>query len=118
MKVLADVHIAKKIVKFFERKGIEAIHVNDILDGFYTKDSAIRAYADEHNFILISKDSDFKDSHFVLNSPKKLIKISLGNIPTAKLVEILDQQFLLISEKCESTKFFMEISADRIWIIE
>lgn len=118
MKILADVHIAKKIVRFFEEKGAEAIHVNDILDGSFTKDSAIRAYADEYDFILISKDSDFKDSHFVLSSPKKLIKISLGNIPTPKLLEILEQQFPLIAEKYESSKFFIEISNDRLWIIE
>ena len=109
MKILADVHIAKKIVRFFEEKGAEAIHVND---------SAIRAYADEYDFILISKDSVFKDSHFVLSSPKKLIKISLGNIPTPKLLEILEQQFPLIAEKYESNKFFIEISNDRLWIIE
>ncbi len=28
MKVLCDVHISYKIVRFFKKKGIEAIHVN------------------------------------------------------------------------------------------
>lgn len=32
MKVLCDVHIARKVARFFEGEGIEAIHVNDILD--------------------------------------------------------------------------------------
>ncbi len=32
MKVLCDVHIARKVVRFFEKQGIDAIHVNDILD--------------------------------------------------------------------------------------
>lgn len=35
-KVLCDVHIAYKVVRFFKSKGHEVIHVNDILDGFRT----------------------------------------------------------------------------------
>lgn len=38
-KVLCDVHIAFKVVRFFKEKGYEAIHVNDILDSYYTKDT-------------------------------------------------------------------------------
>lgn len=41
LRVLCDVHIAYKVVRFFEEKGYESIHVNDILDGFYTKDRDI-----------------------------------------------------------------------------
>lgn len=37
-KVLCDVHIAYRIVKFLKDKGSEAGHVNNILDGSRTKD--------------------------------------------------------------------------------
>ena len=39
MKVLCDVHIAKKVVRFFQENEIESAHINDILDSWYTKDS-------------------------------------------------------------------------------
>ena len=32
MKVLCDVHIARKVVRFFQGEGVEAIHINDILE--------------------------------------------------------------------------------------
>ncbi len=32
MKVLCDVHIAFKIIKFFEAKRVETVHVNNILE--------------------------------------------------------------------------------------
>jgi predicted nuclease of predicted toxin-antitoxin system len=118
MKVLADVHIAKKVVRFFKDNNIEAIHVNDILDGSFTKDSAISEFVDANDFVLITKDSDFKDSHFLLKSPKKLIKISLGNILTSQLLEILEDHYSVILEKCNQEKVFIEINHDRLWIIE
>ncbi len=37
-RILCDVHISFKVVKFFESKGYEAVHVNTILDSYYTKD--------------------------------------------------------------------------------
>ena len=85
MKVLCDVHIAKKVVRFFRDNGVESVHVNDILDSWYTKDEDIANYADDYDYTLMSKDADFKNSHLLKSSPKKLLKINLGNIPTKKL---------------------------------
>ena len=81
-KVLCDVHISFKVVRFFERRGHHAVHVNDILDGYHTKDSDISNYADENGFTVMTKDADFQNSHFVKIQPSRLLKISLGNIPT------------------------------------
>lgn len=35
MKVLCDVHIARKVVRFFQGEGVEAIHINDILESWH-----------------------------------------------------------------------------------
>jgi predicted nuclease of predicted toxin-antitoxin system len=90
MKILCDVHISVKIAKLFESKGIASVHVNDILDKWFTSDLKISDFADENGFTVITKDSDFKNSHFVKKSPKKLIKINLGNISTIRLLEIFE----------------------------
>lgn len=78
MKFLCDVHISYKLVNFLNSQGYLAIHVNSILEGSETKDSAISDYADEHDFILISKDADFKISYLIKKKPLKLIKVNLG----------------------------------------
>ncbi len=52
--------------------GFECIHVNAILDKWHSKDAEIAKYVDENNYILITKDSDFRDSFFIKNSPKKI----------------------------------------------
>lgn len=118
MKVLCDVHMSKKVVRFFQENGIESIHVNDILDSWYTKDGAIAKYADDNDFTLMSKDADFKDSHFLKGTPRKLLRISLGNISTKRLLEILGKNLELLKEKFELEKCYVEINFDTILIIE
>ena len=63
--------------------------------------------------ILISKDADFKNSFFINKSPKKLIKINLGNISNNDLIEIIITilpQINLANEK--HTFFIAEINKD------
>ncbi|MCO6493358.1 MAG: DUF5615 family PIN-like protein [Phaeodactylibacter sp.] len=118
MKVLCDVHIARKVVRFFQGEGIEAVHVNDILDSWHTKDNKIANYADNKGYTVMSKDKDFKNSHLLKASPKRLLMISLGNISTRRLTGILGNNLELLKEKFEAEKCYVEISADTIIIIE
>ena len=68
MKFLCDVHISIKLVKFLISKNHDCIHVNTILDKWYTKDQEIAKYADENSLILITKDADFSAAIFKIES--------------------------------------------------
>lgn len=118
MKVVCDVHISKKVVKFFLSNSVEAVHVNDILESWYTKDVDIAYFADENNYVVLTKDADFKVNHLLLNSPKKLLKVNLGNIPTKMLVEILSKNLEFLRAKFTSQKVLIEINSDSILIID
>jgi len=118
IKILCDVHIAFKVVKFFEDNGHEAVHVNNILEGFKTKDSAISDYANLHGFTVLTKDIDFKNSHFVQGKPNKLLRIALGNIPTKRLIEILESNLEAIIKYFQSDKCFIEVGNDYMEIIK
>lgn len=91
MKFLCDVHISIKFVKHLNNLGFECIHVNTILDKWFTSDNAIANYSDSKDFVLITKDFDFKNSFLINKTPKKLIKINLGNISNTLLIEIFDR---------------------------
>jgi predicted nuclease of predicted toxin-antitoxin system len=70
-------------------------------------------YVDQNNMILISKDSDFKNSHFIKNSPKKLVKINLGNISNIELNTIIVNIFPeIIKTNSEACNFIIEINKD------
>jgi predicted nuclease of predicted toxin-antitoxin system len=71
MKFLCDVHISYKVAKHLESLGFQAIHINEILDKWETKDSTICRYADENDFVIITKDSAFRNSHFIKKNTQK-----------------------------------------------
>lgn len=91
MKFLCDVHISIKLAKHINNKGFECIHANTVLDKWFTSDSNIAKFSDLNDLILITKDFDFKNSFLVNKTPKKLIKINLGNISNTQLIEIFDR---------------------------
>ncbi len=117
MKVLCDVHIAYKIKHFFESHGIEAMHVNFILDRWHSKDNDIARFADTGDMVLISKDSDFQDSHFLKNTPQKLLKISLGNLSTKQVIALLEAHLGFLETRFDAGDCFIEISLDYVRVI-
>ncbi|MBL7876552.1 MAG: DUF5615 family PIN-like protein [Cyclobacteriaceae bacterium] len=114
MKFLCDVHISYAIAKRLNSSGFETVHVNEILDKWFTKDSDISAYADLNDLILISKDSDFKNSFAIKKSPNKFIKISLGNISNQELVEILSNNLEFFRRLNLAKRFMVEIDRNSI----
>ena len=114
MKFLCDVHISYKVVNFLSKSGFETIHVNQILDRWNTKDKDICKFADSNDLIVITKDYDFRDSFFVKGSPKKMMKINLGNISTSDLIESLFQILPAIEKLSVSSSFLVEIDKNLI----
>jgi predicted nuclease of predicted toxin-antitoxin system len=114
MKFLCDVHISLKTVKFLISKGYECVHINTILDKWFTKDTAIAKYVDENDFVLVTKDADFRDSFFLKNSPKKLVKINLGNISNLELIKIIDSNLDKIEQLNTNESFIIEIDIESV----
>lgn len=118
MKFLCDVHISFKLVSHLNNLGCEAIHVNEILDKWATKDSDLSKYADANDLIVITKDADFRNSFFISKTPKKLVKINLGNIPNLELITIFTVNISLIQKLYQKQNFLMEVDEDYINVIE
>lgn len=115
MKALCDVHIAFKVVYFLQKNGVETKHVNELTHGCFTPDPDICDFADQGGFVVITKDSDFLDSFLLRKSPKKLLKINLGNIPTSRLVAILEENIEYLKTFFEASEGCIEIYSDKIF---
>jgi predicted nuclease of predicted toxin-antitoxin system len=98
--------------------GYKTIHVNEILNKWKTKDSDICKYADQNDLIVITKDSDFRNSYFIKRTPKKLIKISLGNIPNQELKTIFSKNIDSIQKLYSMPNFLLELDKGDINLIE
>ena len=110
MRLLCDVHISYRIVNFLKQHADQVLHVNNILDKWYTMDQAICEYADSHDFIVVSKDKDFKHSHLVRCSPKKLLLVSLGNLSSEQIISTLARAIGFIKEENKKPSFFIEFN--------
>ena len=109
MQFLCDVHIPIKLVRFLNDRNYHCVHVNSILDKWHTKDNKIAKYVDDKDYILITKDADFRDSHYVKNTPKKLVKINLGNISNMDLIKIVSKNLPKINDLNSNDSFIIEI---------
>jgi predicted nuclease of predicted toxin-antitoxin system len=114
MKFLCDVHISYSLMKTLKSFGFETIHVNQILDKWNTKDRDITNFADQNDYVIISKDADFKTSFLLNQKPKKLVKINLGNISNSHLIEIFNNNIDRIRALNELSTFIIEIDHDLI----
>ena len=119
MKFLLDVHIAFKIKNFLiNDRLVEAIHVNNILDGYHSSDHQIASFADKHGLTVITKDIDFRNTYFIKQIPKRIIRICLGNISTQDLISLLKAHWLVIEKTHQQyDRFYCEISKEDISLI-
>jgi predicted nuclease of predicted toxin-antitoxin system len=115
MNFLIDVHLPISLSKFLNKQeNCTAIHVNQILQKWNTTDADICKYADLNNLIVITKDQDFKNSHFVNKTPKKVIRITLGNISNNNLILLFEKYIPRILTLSLNETFYLEVSDERI----
>jgi predicted nuclease of predicted toxin-antitoxin system len=118
MVFLVDVHLPISLSKFLNKhEGCSAMHVNQVLQKWHTTDAAICKYADENELIVITKDNDFKNSHFINKTPRKVIRITLGNISNNDLIVLFTKYFPALLSLANKSAFYAEIDKDQISII-
>ncbi|MCE7066797.1 DUF5615 family PIN-like protein [Dyadobacter sp. CY326] len=114
MNFLCDVHIPIKLVKHLSSIGHSASHVNSLPSKWHTTDAEICALADKQDLIVITKDEDFRNSFLIRQTPKKLVRIVLGNISNQMLIELIQRNLPLISKLNEETGFFLELGGSAV----
>lgn len=112
MRVLCDVHIPFRLVNRLREMGIEATHVNRVLDGSVTTDAAICTFVDQSGMLLITKDGDFRDSHYLRGSPARVLRITLGNLPNTELIILMERYWEVIVESATQDRCYLESSSD------
>jgi predicted nuclease of predicted toxin-antitoxin system len=63
-----------------------------------TDDGIIWEYAKANDFVIVSKDSDFHQRSLLYGHPPKFVYLRIGNSPTTKIVQLLRDNFGMISE--------------------
>jgi len=59
-------------------------------------DTQIWEYAKTHDFVIVSKDSDFQARSLLYGSPPKFIWLRVGNCPVKPIEELLQKHSIAI----------------------
>lgn len=90
MKFLVDTNLPFKLALNLRGKGFDVIHTDNLPNKEQTSDREIRNISLEQDRTVISKDSDFLDSHIIIGVPKKFLYISTGNIINRDLIKLVE----------------------------
>lgn len=105
MKFLIDAQLPVKLVSLLEASGHDAVHTSQLPEGNRTKDSVLAALADSQDRVVVTKDRDFRDSHLLRRSPKRLLVVATGNIANQDLVALFRDHLGTIVEAMEEATF-------------
>jgi predicted nuclease of predicted toxin-antitoxin system len=95
MKLLLDQNLSRRIIAQIESDFPNSRHITSVLSET-TSDRDIWFYAQEHGFVIVTKDDDFEQRSILLGHPPKVIWIRLGNCKTAQVVDLLLRSKLVI----------------------
>lgn len=88
MKLLFDENLSPRLVGRLVDLYPESAHVDRLgLGG--SSDDEVWQYAQQHGFMLVSKDSDFHERSVLRGHPPKVIWIRRGNCSTHQIEQLL-----------------------------
>jgi predicted nuclease of predicted toxin-antitoxin system len=100
VKLLFDENLSHRLVALLADPYPGSTHVREIgLIG--AEDRRIWVYAAEHEFLLVSKDTDFYQRSLVFGAPPKVIWLRIGNAPTRDVAALLRDRALSIRHFAE-----------------
>ena len=88
MKLLFDQNLSPRLPRLLADIYAQSVHVREI--GLRdANDVVIWEYAKEHDFAIVSKDSDFQQRSLLYGSPPKFIWLRVGNCTVKTIEELL-----------------------------
>lgn len=96
MRFLVDAQLPVRLARFLSSAGHEALHTLDLPDGNRATDRWIAEVADDNNRVVVTKDRDFRDSHLLARSPRRLLVVATGNITNAALLSLFETHLATI----------------------
>lgn len=110
MKFLVDAQLPRRIARWLNDAGFEAVHTLDLPLKNKTPDPTINRLSVDEQRIVITKDADFVDSFVLHGIPWKLLLISTGNIRNSDLEVLLHANAEKLAKTFESGAAFVELN--------
>lgn len=102
MRFLVDAQLPARLARRLTEVGHDATHTLDLPEANRTPDDEVANIADAEDRVLVSKDNDFRDSHLLHRTPKKVLIVATGNIANRELLALFDEHLEAIVAALDS----------------
>jgi len=110
VKLLFDQNLSRRLVDRLASEFPGSAHVVDVgLES--SSDEQIWSYAGAEDYVVVSKDSDFRQLAFLHGPPPKIVWLRVGNVST-------DVIQVLLADSVEALDAFGQSDAEALMIIE
>ena len=97
MKLLFDQNLSRHLVGRLRDVFPESQHVTAL--GLETlSDREVWEYAREHGYLIVSRDSDFRQLAFLYGPPPKVVWLRVGNASTSAVLGVILDHVAVIEE--------------------
>lgn len=98
MNLIIDAQLPFKLSLLLKENGHDVIHTDDLRNKEKTSDTEIREIAEREKRIIVTKDTDFLNSFYLQNNPRRLLIVTTGNIKNRQLFELVLKNIERIEE--------------------
>lgn len=113
MKFLVDAQLPIRLARHLSAAGHNAVHTSELPEGNRTTDAEIASEADSDDRVVVTKDGDFRNSHLLRSTPRRLLLIATGNISNNELLGLFDEHLEAILTALEEARF-VELGPDQL----
>jgi predicted nuclease of predicted toxin-antitoxin system len=117
VRFLVDAQLPPRLARALVTAGHDAVHTLNLAEGNRSTDRTVAEAADAEDRVLITKDGDFRDSHRLRASPRRLLIVTTGNIGNDELLEIFAVHLGLLVTALESAGM-VELGHDSVEVFE
>ncbi len=114
MKFLVDAQLPRRLARWLQGEGHDAVHTRDLPQGNRIGDAAINQLSIREQRIVVSKDEDFLDAFLLRHQPYKLLLVTTGNIDNEELAKLFRSNLEAIVHAFETHDF---IELDRTALV-
>src|SRR5579875_364256 len=80
MRFIVDAQLPRLLADQLVTSGHDAVHVKQLPKAGRTGDAEISAFADREHRVLVTKDTDFQESHLLRGTLTRLLRVATGSI--------------------------------------
>lgn len=105
MNFLVDAQLRPRLARFLTKAGHDVIHTSELPDANRTTDAEVARKADTDDRVVITKDRDFRASHLLQSSPRRILIVATANIRNDELIALFGQHLDTIVAALSEARF-------------